>query len=288
MSALLKKRLRPPQHQQRRPGRHQPLRPTSEAEGRRYIGCGLLHGKVAVITGADSGIGRAVAVAFAKEGADITFDFLEEQADAEHTVKLVRETGRRCHALRGDLTSDAHRRRLVTLTKRELGRIDILVNNAGVHYPADNIEDLDWRQVERTFAVNIMAPMRLTALVVPHLGKDSSIINTASVVAYRGSSHLLDYAATKGALIAWTRALSSSLVERGIRVNAVAPGPIWTPLIAASFTPKEVSTFGSLTPMGRAGQPDEVAAAYVLLASERGSFITGQCIHVNGGEIING
>lgn len=286
--ALRKKRLRPPQHQRRQPGRHRPLKPASEADGKRYVGCNLLHGKVAIITGADSGIGRAVAVAFAKEGADIAFDYLEEKADAERTIMLVRATGRRCLALRGDLTSAAHRRRLVTLTARELGRIDILVNNAAVHFPADNIEELDWRQVERTFAVNIMAPMRLTALVVPHLGKDSSIINTASVVAYRGSNHLLDYAATKGALIAWTRALASSLVERGIRVNAVAPGPIWTPLIASSFTAKEVSTFGSQTPMGRAGQPDEVAPAYVLLASERGSYITGQCIHVNGGEIING
>lgn len=287
MSRRKEKRLRPPQ-QQRQPGRHQSLKPPSEADARRYVGCGLLRGKAAIITGADSGIGRAVAVAFAKEGADIAFDFLEEQADAEHTVRLVRAAGRRCLALRGDLTNAAHRRRLVALTRRELGHVDILVNNAAVHFPADDIEDLDWRQVERTFAVNIMAPMRLTALVVPHLVKGSAIINTASVVAYRGSTHLLDYAATKGALIAWTRALASSLVDRGIRVNAVAPGPIWTPLIAASFTPKEVSSFGSQTPMGRAGQPDEVAPAYVLLASERGSYITGQCIHVNGGEIING
>lgn len=288
MKASVKKRgLRPPQ-QQRRPGRQPSLRPRSEADGKGYVGCGLLHGKVAIITGADSGIGRAVAVAFAKEGADIAFDYLDEREDAKHTEKLVRDVGRRCVALRGDLTHDGHRRRLVERTKRTLGRIDILVNNAAIHFPAERIEDLDWRQVERTFAVNILAPMRLTALVVPHLGDGANIINTASVVAYRGSTHLLDYAATKGALIAWTRALASSLVERGIRVNAVAPGPIWTPLIASSFTPKKVSSFGSQTPMGRAGQPDEVAPAYVLLASGRGSYITGQCIHVNGGEIVNG
>jgi NAD(P)-dependent dehydrogenase (short-subunit alcohol dehydrogenase family) len=251
------------------------------------MGCGLLRGKVAIITGGDSGIGRAVAVAFAKEGADIAFDYLEEGEDAARTAELVERAGRRCLALRGDLTRESHRRALVTRTRRAFGRIDILVNNAAVHFPADRIEDLDWRNVERTFAVNILAPMRLTALVVPHLGEGASIINTASVVAYRGSGHLLDYAATKGALIAWTRALSSSLLGRGIRVNAVAPGPIWTPLIASSFTPKEVATFGSQVPMGRAGQPDEVAPAYVLLASTRGSYIAGQCIHVNGGEIVN-
>jgi NAD(P)-dependent dehydrogenase (short-subunit alcohol dehydrogenase family) len=281
------RQLRPRQQQRRQPGREKFLRPASRSDGEGYQGCGLLRGKVAIVTGGDSGIGRAVVVAFAKEGADIVFDYLEEGEDAAHTVALVERAGRRCLAVRGDLTSATHRRRLVDQARRGLGRIDILVNNAAVHFPADRIEDLDWRQVERTFAVNIFAPMRLTALVVPHLDEGACIINTASVVAYRGSAHLLDYAATKGALIAWTRALSSALVERGIRVNAVAPGPIWTPLIAASFTPKEVATFGSQTPMRRAGQPDEVAPAYVLLASGRGSYITGQCIHVNGGEIVN-
>lgn len=281
------RKLRPAQQQHRQPGRQAPLRPPSQADGERYLGCGLLRGKVAIVTGGDSGIGRAVVAAFAKEGAGIVFDYLEEGADAAHTVELVERLGCRCHAVRGDLTRAAHRRRLVDQARRGLGRIDILVNNAAVHFPVDRIEDLDWRQVERTFAVNIFAPMRLTALVVPHLAAGASIINTASVVAYRGSSHLLDYAATKGALIAWTRALSAALVERRIRVNAVAPGPIWTPLIAASFKPKEIATFGSQTPMGRAGQPDEVAPAYVLLASGRGSYITGQCIHVNGGEIVN-
>ena len=282
-----KRAIRPRQHQRRQPGRQSPLRPPSQAEGRHYQGCGLLHGQVAIVTGGDSGIGRAVVVAFAKEGADVAFDHLEEGEDARCTLELVRATGRRGLALRGDLTRPAHRRQLVERTLREWGRIDILVNNAAVQYPADRIEDLDWRQVERTFAVNIMAPMRLTALVVPRLKAGASIINTASVVAYRGSGHLLDYAATKGALIGWTRALASSLVKRGIRVNAVAPGPVWTPLIAATFAPREVAAFGSDVPMGRAGQPDEVAPAYVLLASARGSYITGQCIHVNGGEIVN-
>ncbi len=264
------------------------LKPGSQAEGEHYQGCGLLRGKVAIITGGDSGIGRAVAVAFAKEGADVAFDYLDEDEDAQRTVELVEASGRRALAIRGDLTRSGHRRQLVAKTIHAWGRIDILVNNAAVHFPADRIEDLDWQQVERTFAVNVLAPMRLTALVVPHLKTGANIINTVSVVAYRGSSHLLDYAATKGALLSWTRALSSSLVERGIRVNAVAPGPIWTPLIASSFKPKEVAVFGSQTPMGRAGQPDEVAPAYVLLASERGSYISGQCIHVNGGEIVNG
>jgi NAD(P)-dependent dehydrogenase (short-subunit alcohol dehydrogenase family) len=288
MAGKEKKRAqRPRQSQRRQPGREKALRPASASEGHGYQGCSLLQGKVAIITGGDSGIGRAVAVAFAKEGAHIAFDYLEEGEDAERTVALVRAVGRRCLALRGDITREAHRRALVERTRREFGAIDILVCNAAVHYPADRIEDLEWRNVERTFAVNILAPMRLTALVVPHLKAGSSIINTASVVAYRGSAHLLDYAATKGAIIAWTRALALSLVDRGIRVNAVAPGPIWTPLIASSFTPKEVAEFGSQAPMGRAGQPDEVAPAYVLLASARGSYIAGQCIHVNGGEIIN-
>lgn len=287
MASRPHRRQRPAQHQRRQPGREGPLRPESRSDGVAYVGCGLLIGKVALITGGDSGIGRAVAVAFAKEGADVAFDYLEEGDDAAHTIALVHAAGRRCLGLRGDLTDARHRRRLVDRTRRELGRIDVLVNNAAVHFPADRIEDLDWRQVDRTFAVNIFAPMRLTALVVPHLMAGASIINTASVVAYRGSRHLMDYAATKGALIAWTRALSASLVERDIRVNAVAPGPIWTPLIASSFSAKEVATFGSQAPMGRAGHPDEVAPAYVLLASGRGSYITGQCIHVNGGEIIN-
>lgn len=287
MATSPKRRIRPPQHQRHQPGRQRPLRPVTRGDGASYQGCGQLLGKVAIITGGDSGIGRAVAIAFAKEGADIVFDYLDEDQDAADTCELIRRAGRRVLAVRGDLTTAVHRRRLVETARTKLGRIDVLVNNAAVHFPAERIEQLDWRQVARTFAVNIFAPMRLTALVVPLLKSGASIINTASVVAYRGSSHLLDYAATKGALIAWTRALSSSLVARGIRVNAVAPGPIWTPLIAASFTPKEVATFGSQTPMGRAGQPDEVAPAYVLLAGARGSYISGQCIHVNGGEIVN-
>lgn len=286
-TAKQKRAQRPPQHQRRQPGRERSLQPESRSDGEDYVGSGLLSGKVALITGGDSGIGRAVAIAFAKEGADIAFDYLEEDEDAAHTIALIERINRRCLALRGDLTRERHRCLLVERTRRSLGRIDILVNNAAVHFPAEHIEDLEWSQVERTFAVNILAPIRLTALVVPHLSDGAAIINTASVVAYRGSSHLMDYAATKGALIAWTRALSASLVDRGIRVNAVAPGPVWTPLIASSFKPKDVATFGSQVPMGRAGQPDEIAPAYVLLASRHGSYITGQCIHVNGGEIVN-
>jgi len=287
MKTAKKRPLRPPQHQHRQPGRQRPMIPAPQADGLRYHGCNLLGGKVALITGGDSGIGRAVAVAFAKEGADIVFDYLEETADAQRTCALIEGAGRRALALRGDITRPAHQQALVRAALSTFGRLDILVNNAAMHFPVQEVEELDWSAVRRTFEVNIFAPMRLTALVAPHLKAGASIINTASVVAYRGNPHLLDYSATKGALIAWTRALSQSLIKRGVRVSAVAPGPIWTPLIPASFPAKEVAEFGSNTPMQRAGQPDEVAPAYVLLASERGSYIAGQCIHVNGGEVIN-
>jgi NAD(P)-dependent dehydrogenase (short-subunit alcohol dehydrogenase family) len=282
-----KRPLRPRQHQGRQPGRQRPMDPPCQADGERYVGAGLMRGRVVLITGGDSGIGRAAAVALAKEGADIAFAYLDERDDARTTTALIAKAGSRCLALRGDVTGSAFQRRLVDGTLREFGRIDVLINNAAVHFPAKRPEELQWRLIQRTFQVNVLAPIQLTLLVVPHLRPGAAIINTASVVAFRGSAHLLDYAATKGALVAWTRSLALALAERRIRVNAVAPGPIWTPLIPASFPPDEVATFGSSTPLGRAGQPDEVAPAFVLLASERGSYITGQCIHVNGGEIVN-
>jgi NAD(P)-dependent dehydrogenase (short-subunit alcohol dehydrogenase family) len=282
-----KRPIRPSQRQARQPGKTAPMRPHGKAEGLEYVGCGLLRDQVALITGADSGIGRAVAVAFAKEGAQIAFSYLDEHDDAAETTALVERAGVGCLAMPGDLARTATLERLVSRTIARFGRIDVLVNNSAVQFPADKPEEMEWEHVELTFRINILAAMRLTSLVLPHLKRGSSIICTSSVVAYRGSNHLVDYAATKAALLGYTRSLALALADRGIRVNAVAPGPIWTPLIPATFRPEEVATFGSTTPMGRAGEPDEVAPAYVLLASERGSYITGQCIHVNGGEVVN-
>jgi NAD(P)-dependent dehydrogenase (short-subunit alcohol dehydrogenase family) len=242
----------------------------------------------AIITGGDSGIGRAVAVAFAKEGADVAIVYLEEHEDARETKRLVESHGRRCAMFAGDVGDEAFCRKAVRDTLKEMGRIDVLVNNAAEQHHQESLEAISEDQLVRTFRTNIFSFFFMAKAVLPHLGEGSSIVNTTSVTAYRGSAHLIDYASTKGAIVAFTRSLSQALADRKIRVNAVAPGPIWTPLIPSSFPPEQVKTFGSDVPLGRAGEPVEVAPHYVFLASEEASYTTGQVLHPNGGEIVNG
>jgi NAD(P)-dependent dehydrogenase (short-subunit alcohol dehydrogenase family) len=246
-----------------------------------------LRGRAAIITGGDSGIGRAVAVAFAKEGADVAIVYLDEHGDAERTCELVRREGRAAMSIAGDVGDRAFCARAVERAARELGGPDILVNNAAEQHPVERLEDMDMRVMERTFRTNIFGYFYMTQPALRRMRRGAAIVNTASVTAYRGSPHLLDYSATKGAIVAFTRSLALSLVDRGIRVNAVAPGPVWTPLIPASFKPKKVRTFGSDVPMGRAGQPEEIAPCYVFLASGDASYMTGQVLHPNGGEVVN-
>jgi NAD(P)-dependent dehydrogenase (short-subunit alcohol dehydrogenase family) len=282
-----KRAVRPAQHQRRQPGRESSLRPRPRSQTA-TPGAGKLRGKVALITGGDSGIGRAVALAFAKEGADVAVVYLDEHADARQTVQRVEALGRRAISIAGDVGRETFCRAAVRRAVKTLGRLDVLVNNAAVQFPRATLGAISTRQLERTFRTNVFSCFHMTKAALPHLRKGSAIINTTSVTAYRGSPHLLDYAATKGAIVSFTRSLSQRLAERGIRVNAVAPGPIWTPLIAASFPPRRVATFGSDVPLGRAGEPAEVAPCYVLLASADGSYMTGQVLHPNGGEIVNG
>ena len=283
-----KKRTLPPQKQERQPGIEAEMRPRPRAEDEGYRGSGKLEGRVALITGGDSGIGRAVAIAFAKEGADVAIVYLNEHQDAEETRRLVEDHGRRCHLIAGDVGDEELCRRVVAESVRELGRLDVLVNNAAEQHEQVRLEDISREQLERTFRTNIFAYFFMTKAALRHLGEGSAIINTTSVTAYRGSGHLIDYASTKGAIVAFTRSLAQNLAERKIRVNGVAPGPIWTPLIPASFDEEKVQSFGADVPLGRPGQPEEVAPCYVFLASEDASYMTGQVLHPNGGEIING
>lgn len=282
------KQTLPPQHQDHRPGTESEMHPKPEYESSEYKAAGKLKGKVALITGGDSGIGRAVAVHFAKEGADVSIVYLNEHKDAEETKRQVEQEGRKCLLIAGDVGDDAFCRDAVGETVEKLGKLDILVNNAAEQHPQEKIEDITKEQLERTFRTNIFGMFFMTQAAMPHLSKGSTIINTASITAYRGSPQLLDYSSTKGAIVAFTRSLSMNLAEQGIRVNAVAPGPIWTPLIPSTFTPEQVSEFGATQPMKRPGQPEELAPAYVYLASTDSSYVSGQVIHVNGGEVING
>jgi NAD(P)-dependent dehydrogenase (short-subunit alcohol dehydrogenase family) len=281
-------RLQPPQQQDRQPGVESEMRPRPKAEDQAYKGCGKLKDKVALITGGDSGIGRAVAILYAKEGADVSIVYLNEHGDAEETRRQVEEEGRRCLLIAGDVGDEAFCREAVERTVNELGRLDILVNNAAEQHPQDAIEKISAEQLERTFRTNIFSFFFLTKAALRHLKEGAAIINTTSVTAYKGNPQLIDYSATKGAIVAFTRALSNSLVEKGIRVNGVAPGPIWTPLIPSTFPPEKVASFGANVPMKRAGQPEEVAPSYVFLASDDSSYISGQILHPNGGEVVNG
>ncbi len=278
---------RPPQ-QQKRPGRQEEMEPRPQTEKPTYRGSDKLSDKVAIITGGDSGIGRAVAVFFAKEGADVAIVYLSEHEDAQETKRLVEAEGRRCLALAGDIGYERFCRQAVDRVTSELGRLDVLVNNAGEQQPQDSIENISTEQLERTFRTNVYSQFYMTKAALPHLKEGGVIINTTSVTAYRGSPKLLDYSATKGAIVAFTRSLALALAERRIRVNAVAPGPIWTPLIPSTFPPEKVQQFGGDVPLGRPGEPSEVAPAYVFLASDDSSYMTGQVLHPNGGEIVNG
>lgn len=264
------------------------MKPRPKAEDEKHRGSGKLAGKIAIITGGDSGIGRAVAVAFAKEGADIAIVYLEEHKDARETEQMVDQRGHKCLLLAGDVGDEDFCREAVQQTVDEFGRIDILVNNASEQHPQDSIEKITAQQLERTFRTNVFSYFFMSKAAMKHLKKGSCIINTTSVTAYKGNPELLDYSATKGAEVAFTRSLSLSLAKKGIRVNGVAPGPIWTPLIPSTFPKEEVATFGSDTPLGRAGQPEEVAPSYVFLASDDASYVTGQMLHPNGGSVING
>lgn len=252
-------------------------------------GSGKLAGKIALVTGGDSGIGRAVAVLFAKEGADVAIVYFNESTDAELTRSTIEEVyHRKCLLIPGDLSRERFCTSAVRKTVRKFGRIDVLVNNAAVQYESGSIEDISTDQLLRTFQVNLFSMFWLTKAALPHMRRGSTIVNTSSVTAYRGSAHLLDYSSTKGAIVSFTRSLAASLIEKGIRVNGVAPGPIWTPLIASSFDPGKVAQFGSDAPMQRAGEPVEVAPAFLFLACHDSTYMTGQFLHPNGGEIING
>lgn len=262
--------------------------PRPEFQGHEYRPAGKLVGKRALVTGGDSGIGRAVAVHFAMEGADVAIAYLNEDADAEETGREIEAQGQRCLTIRGDLGDESFSRQAVQQVIDEFGGLDILVNNCAEQHPQETIEDITAEQLERTFRTNIFAMFFLVKAALPHLGTGSTIINTTSITAYEGSPGLLDYASTKGAIVAFTRSLSQALIQKGIRVNAVAPGPIWTPLIPSTFPAEKVASFGKDSPMGRPGQPEELAPAYVYLASQDSSYMAGQVLHVNGGQVVNG
>ena len=282
--------VRPPQSQNRQPGLEHEMIPRPEYIQPERKGCGRMTGKVALITGGDSGIGRAVSVAFAREGADIGIVYLNEDVDAEETVRLIENEGGKCEIIRGDISKAGTAEEAVTRVIRRFGALDVLVNNAAEQHPEDSILDIQPENLESSFRTNVFPLFYFCKAALPHIRKSAhgSIINTTSVTAYRGSPGLVDYSATKGAIVSFTRSLSQQLATEGIRVNGVAPGPVWTPLIPATFPPDKVAEFGSSVPLGRAGHPWEVAECFVFLATTDSSYVTGQVIHPNGGEIING
>jgi NAD(P)-dependent dehydrogenase (short-subunit alcohol dehydrogenase family) len=278
-----KTKQRPPQQQKHQPGRREKMVPRPKDTAENYKAAGRLEGKVAIITGGDSGIGRSVAICFAKEGADIAIVYLDEHEDAKNTKRLIEREGVRCTLYAGDIADARFCKKVVDQTVSEFARLDILVNNAAEQHEQDSLEDIPPEQLLRTFETNVFAMFYLTQAALAHMKERSAIVNTASVTAFHGNPVLIDYASTKGAIVAFTRSLAKSLVKEKIRVNAVAPGPVWTPLIPASFDAKKVAEFGSDNPMGRAAEPDEVSPSFVFLASDDAAFVTGQVIHANGG-----
>ncbi len=277
----------PPQHQEQHPGIESIMDPRPVSENLNYCGSGKLLNKIAIITGGDSGIGRAAAIAFAKEGADLVIPYFDEHDDAQETKLRIEQIGRKCLLLSGDISEESFCHQIIAQTIATFNHLDILVNNAAVQYTQNSIEAITAAQLEKTFRTNIFSFFYLSKAALPHLKKGSCIINTTSVTAYEGHEQLIDYASTKGAIVSFTRSLSQSLAGKGIRVNGVAPGPIWTPLIPSSFSSQHVATFGNNTPMGRAGQPAELAPSYVFLASDDASYMTGQILHVNGGTMVS-
>jgi NAD(P)-dependent dehydrogenase (short-subunit alcohol dehydrogenase family) len=273
----------PPQTQSRQPGRETEMNPKPDYMPR-FPGSGRLKDKVAIITGGDSGIGRAVAILFAREGADVAILYLNEGEDARETAMSVEAEGRRCLAVAGDVGDPQFCRSAVEQVMQRFGRIDVLVNNAAEQHPQKEPTDITAEQLDRTFRTNIYGYVFMTQATLPHLKSGASIVNTSSVTAYRGSPELLDYSATKGAIVTFTRSLAKGLIEKGIRVNGVAPGPIWTPLIPSTFPADKVASFGAQTPMKRPGQPNEVASCFLFLACDDASYVTGSFLHPNGGE----
>ncbi len=278
----------PPQHQEQQPGIQTEMNPIPKDVDPSYKGSEKLKGKAAIITGGDSGIGRSVAIYYAKEGADVVVVYLDEHDDANKTKELVEAEGVKCLLLAGDIGDESFCKEVVEKTVSEFGKVNILVNNAAEQHPQSSILDITSEQLEKTFRTNIFSMFYLTKATLPHLQEGDTIINTTSITAYKGNETLIDYSATKGAITAFTRSLSGSLAGQGIRVNGVAPGPIWTPLIPSTFDSEQVASFGANTPFKRAGQPCELAPAYVYLASNDSTYVTGQVLHVNGGTIVNG
>lgn len=274
--------------QRKQPGIEAKMEPKPKIDDANYLGSGKLTNKIALITGGDSGIGHSVALFFAKEGANLAIVYLYEHKDAVKVKKQIEALGRKCLLIKGDVSKEAFCKQAVQKTIKAFNKIDILVNNAAVQYPQNSILDISAKQLLKTFSTNIFSYFYMIKATLPHMKKGSSIINTTSVTCYKGSDHLLDYSATKGAIVALTRSLSNALVKKGIRINGVAPGPIWTPLIPASFSKSHLKEFGHNVPMDRPGQPEEVAPCYVFLASDDSSYMSGQVLHPNGGVVVNG